>query len=273
VYVVELGTQRVLKFDPWGRLVARWGAPDGDPSAFRNPFGIATGPDDSVYVTELGMDRVRRFDAHGRETGRFGKSGSAPGEFLDPRGISVDPRGRVYVVDGLNRRVQRFSRDGDFQRAWDGAPGERLSGPVGIAVDHDTVVIADAAAGRIRTFTPDGAPRSGWSMEHPLAAYPFWPHAVCLTADGRVIAVDPFAGAVYTFSPEGDLLEIWPSKAGEGGESGTAFRTLSRESPPGAPPAPSLSGQSLHTPIALARRPGGVDLLDRGLGQVRRYRL
>jgi hypothetical protein len=277
VYVVEMGTGRILKFDATGRVLDRWGAPPGADDALRKPFGIAVGPDDSVYVTELGGDRVRRFDSGGESAGRWGRSGAGRGEFREPRGIAVDGEGTVYVVDGLNRRVQTFSPGGDPRDAWDGEGegGARFEAPLGISLDGSMVAVTDVGAARVRIFTPDGKPLAGWGYQPPLAPHRFWPHAVAVHDGGRVSVCDPVAHEVYTFSPRGDLLCRWSGIEDPRGNSRLHLAPRDVELTPSAvSPSPGVPPRSdLSVPLALARRGAGtLDLLDRDPAQVRRYR-
>jgi hypothetical protein len=153
LWVVDKGTQSVMRFNPAGYvtmnlgrrpegpddpedfyfkgngLTARGGTPpfaalphvDGQ---FRNPTDIAWDSDDNVYISDgYTNSRVAKFDKNGNWVKTWGTRGSGgehanqnPGQFNTPHNIAVDRQNHVYVADRGNRRIQVFDRDGTFER-------------------------------------------------------------------------------------------------------------------------------------------------------------
>jgi len=272
VYVVEVGIDRIQKFDPDGQLVARWGAPKGEAGDLEKPFGIAVGPDDSVYVTEMGRAQVRHFDGHGRELKSWGGFGTKDGRFREPRGIAVNSGGQVYVVDGQNGRVQCFSAEGRFLNAWGDST---LSSPIDIAVTPaGDVLVTDVGSHCVHRFRTDGQFLESWRPTDGFTATGFWPQSLAVASNGTVYVADPWAAEVLEFSAEGRFLRRWPDhEPGPFPFQITPVRGTGERLPPTGPPNIPLDRRELKTPLAL-----DVDasqrllVVDRGLAQVRIYR-
>jgi hypothetical protein len=47
------------------QLVTKWGKYGTADDRFKNPTGLATGPQDKIYVADVGNVRVKKFDASG----------------------------------------------------------------------------------------------------------------------------------------------------------------------------------------------------------------
>jgi DNA-binding beta-propeller fold protein YncE len=155
VYVADHGNNRLQKFSPTGRFLARWGANGGDGTAgsgdgeFRIPRGIAVDHAGHVYVADKGNHRIQELSPTGRFMRRWGAHGGdgtpgvGDGEFNLPYNIALDGAGNLYVTDVLNHRVQKFSPTGRFLAKYghnggDGSPGAgpgEFDEPYGIAAD------------------------------------------------------------------------------------------------------------------------------------------
>ena len=61
VYVVDLGNQRVQKFDKDGNFLAKWGSYGTQDGEFRNPYGVSVDNGGNVYVVDYFNDRVQVF--------------------------------------------------------------------------------------------------------------------------------------------------------------------------------------------------------------------
>ena len=146
LWVVDKGTNAVVKFNPAGYVVMNLGRrPEGpdDPNEswfrggrgggtppvhidnqFRNPTDVAWDSDDNIYISDgYTNSRVAKFNKKGSWIKTWGVRGSSgphanenPGSFNTPHNIGVDRQNNVYVADRGNRRIQVFDRDGNFQR-------------------------------------------------------------------------------------------------------------------------------------------------------------
>jgi hypothetical protein len=124
--------------------------------------------------------------------GRIGRAGTGPGTIQTASGVAVDQVcADVYISDKGRGVVDRFDSDGRFLNAV-GRPGRDAGGigtPYGLFVTPAnvspvnpegappactgpgtlvrTVWVADEAAGRISTFSPDGTWNGGWCSSPP----------------------------------------------------------------------------------------------------------
>jgi uncharacterized protein (TIGR03663 family) len=222
VYVVDMGNDRIERFDENGEFVGIWGGETGGTLSFAEsdaggPTGIATGPDGLIYVADTWNHRVVVIDQSGRQIreigGGFGNTNDAPdatpeqGKFFGPRGVAVF-NDEVYVVDTGNERVQVFGLDGTFHRAFGGngtGPGQFIE-PVGIAIDENGLVyVADTNNARISVFSVDGSPQAQWHVDAWTNQQFFQPY-LTIGPDGNIYATSSATGSVEVFSPTGQHL-------------------------------------------------------------------
>jgi DNA-binding beta-propeller fold protein YncE len=236
VYVVDMGNDRVQKFDPEGRYLTQWGSagpiPDSADGHFSAPMDVAVYRGDAdrstqfVYVADTLNSRVQKFLPNGTFVEKWGKWGSGQGEFRQPRGIAVGPSGNVYVVDGLNGRIQKFSSDGGYIAQW-GAhvdKGGQFRSLQGIAVDsQENVYVADSGVYAVLKFTAGGQPLGKWttfgSGDPPQLA----PFDVAVDARDNVYVCE--GARVTVFSSAGTPLGQWGLRtdAGINAPSGTGI--------------------------------------------------
>ncbi len=141
LWVVDLMSNMVMKFDPGGRIQMLLGRkseseqvparPLGAPGrAGRGPAGAGAQSDIFQRPTDVAWDaagniyvadgygnnaRVAKFDKVGKFIRSWGSKGSAQGQFNSVRGIAIDAQGGVYVADAGNKRIQVFDGDGHFK--------------------------------------------------------------------------------------------------------------------------------------------------------------
>jgi hypothetical protein len=143
IWVVDEGSNMVIKFDPEGRVAMTMGrkpealvVPGGPtreggpaPAASATPVGAGVRGDNfnrptdvawdaagNIFVSDgYGNSRVAKFDRNGRFITTWGSRGTAPGQFNTLHSIAVDAAGNVYVGDRGNRRIQVFDNNGTFK--------------------------------------------------------------------------------------------------------------------------------------------------------------
>ena len=110
VYVTDIATNSVYKFDSAGTLVTSWtGSPSSGPLA--GPHGIAVNSaGTSIFVADTGNSRVVVFDPSGAYLNQWGTNGPGAGQFASDFEVAVDPvNGNIYTTDQINGgRVQEF---------------------------------------------------------------------------------------------------------------------------------------------------------------------
>ena len=167
------------------------GSGDGDFSVvkFSSPRGVCelfgnTAEEDKIIVADAGNHTVRVIDMKGKQVnllagipGRAGYADGAAGVamFDTPTGVVISKSGKVYVTDTNNHRVRKVERD-ETTCAWitdtyagcgearvvDGAKAKAcFLYPSGIAIDGETIFVADALGHTVRIIM-----RTDGAMQH-----------------------------------------------------------------------------------------------------------
>jgi hypothetical protein len=136
IWVVDKGSDMVVKFNPAGRVSMVFGRKkeasdeavpwtrvtpprphvDGN---FRQPTDVTWDTQGNAFISDGYINsRVAKYDKNGDWVKSWGEKGTKEGEFDTPHSITSDARGNIYVADRGNRRVQVFDPDGKFLRAF-----------------------------------------------------------------------------------------------------------------------------------------------------------
>jgi DNA-binding beta-propeller fold protein YncE len=168
VWIVDAGSNQVVKFDADGRLQLVLG---------RKPENITLRPGPGVPASG-GMPAEGAAAAGGGRGGEGGRGGggggrgnAAPGSgingdnFNRPSDVTWDRAGNIYVADGFgpNNRIAKFTKDGNFVKSWGqtGAGQGQFNRIRGIASDAaGNLYVADAGNNRIQVFDGEGAFKS-----------------------------------------------------------------------------------------------------------------
>jgi hypothetical protein len=137
--------------------------------------------------------------------GQWGVSGDAPGQLDDPVGPAVDTFGRVYFASRGSGLLDKFDEAGVPLISFDADGVRRASG---IAVDTGGgIYIADAAAGNIRVYFPEG------DFLRTLLIVPernfTGPFGLSVAGDGAVFVPDPAGGRIQVLSSQGKIERLW----------------------------------------------------------------
>ena len=139
IWVVDEGTNMVIKFNPAGRIVMVLGhrpetvagAVATNPPPPRQPAGkytlgrptdVGWDPQGNIFVSDGYVNnRVVKYDKNGRFLAQAGSEtpGSEPGQMNLPHGLAVDAQGNVYVADRSNNRMQVFDNNLKFKTVYD----------------------------------------------------------------------------------------------------------------------------------------------------------
>ena len=139
IWVVDEGTNMVLKFNPAGHIVMVIGhrpeavvgatqfppagpTPPAEKYTLGRPTDVAWDPQGNIFVSDGYVNhRVVKYDKNGRFLKQAGseKSGSQHGQFNLPHGIAVDAKGTVYVADRTNNRMEVYDNDLNYKTTYD----------------------------------------------------------------------------------------------------------------------------------------------------------
>jgi hypothetical protein len=115
VWVVDAGSNQVIKFDADGRVQLVLG---------RKPENIGVRPGAGVPasggLSTSAPEAARGGGAGGRGGGGTPGAGINGDSFNRPADVAWDSAGNIYVADGFgtNGRIAKFTKDGDFVKTW-----------------------------------------------------------------------------------------------------------------------------------------------------------
>src|SRR2546423_2728338 len=138
VWVVDEGSNMVIKFNPQGRVVLTigrrpeavdeltnftgQGAYSGanKPYSFSRPTDVAWDAQGNVFVSDgYGDSRVAKYDKSGRFVKSAGTRGNQPGQLNLPHTLAADAQGNIYIGDRSNARIQVWDNDLNFKAIYD----------------------------------------------------------------------------------------------------------------------------------------------------------
>ncbi len=171
IWVVDEGTNMVLKFTPEGRIAMVLGrrpepvagAFDSTQTAkppekyrFGRPTDVTFDPQGNIFVSDGYVNsRVVKFDRNGRFIKSVGGArGSAPSSMSTPHSITSDANGNIYVADRGNARVQVFDNDLTLRAIYD-----NVGNPWAVCVSpgpHQYLFVSNS--------NPDSNPAASWAI-------------------------------------------------------------------------------------------------------------
>lgn len=107
-YVADTFSHCVVRFDPSGREVGKFGSFGVHPGEMNEPQDLALDGQGTVYVIEMENNRLQAFGPDGHLLGCCNGCNSNVGGMESPTGIAVGPNGEIYVADTINHRVLRI---------------------------------------------------------------------------------------------------------------------------------------------------------------------
>jgi hypothetical protein len=89
LYITNIGTCKVLKFDVDGHALHAFGQQGDAPGMFARPRGIAVDDADRIWVVDAAFQNVQIFNQEGRLLLNFGDPGLTKGSMNIPAGIAI----------------------------------------------------------------------------------------------------------------------------------------------------------------------------------------
>jgi len=201
IYVLGDGEVRI--FEPGGRLVGRWTAPEG-------ALCLTSGADERVYFGLPG-----RVEIYGRSGGRL--EGFPVGD--RQAGITAVRifKREVLVADASSRCIRRFDEKGrqlGVIGTWGKNRGFMLPNrALDMDVDAEGVVRAtDPGRHRVSSWSLDGAPAGYFGKFGMISPEDFVgccnPVNLAIAPNGRVVTAEKVAARVKIYHPQGNLLGL-----------------------------------------------------------------
>jgi len=138
VWVVDEGSNMVIKFNPQGRVALTIGRrPEAveeltnftgqgsytganKPYSFSRPTDVAWDAQGNIFVSDgYGDSRIAKYDKNGRFIKSAGTRGNQPGQLNLPHTLAADAQGNIYIGDRSNARVQVWDNDLNFKAIYD----------------------------------------------------------------------------------------------------------------------------------------------------------
>ena len=171
VWIVDEGTNMVIKFNPEGRVVMVLGrrpepvagafestlpAAPAEKYRFGRPTDVTWDPQGNIFVSDGYVNsRVVKFDKNGRFLKSVGGArGSAPSLMNTPHSITSDAQGNIYVGDRGNARVQVFDNDLTLRAIYD-----NVGNPWAVCISpgpHQYLYVSNS--------NPDSNPAASWAI-------------------------------------------------------------------------------------------------------------
>lgn len=110
-YVLDAGNHRVQQFSAARQFVREWGSFGDGPRQYRDPVGIAVGPDGSVWILDDVRSVVEHDSAAGKVLGSFDPF-AATAVNRGANSLAIDDHGTIYVSGAGPNQVYVFDPDG-----------------------------------------------------------------------------------------------------------------------------------------------------------------
>jgi DNA-binding beta-propeller fold protein YncE len=241
LFIADSNHNRIVVTTLSGQVVETIGSGiqgDGDgifsQARFNRPQGLAlerSGPPDSgadtLYVADTGNDRIRAVDLQARAVHSLDL-----GELKSPWDLALKPGilivamagpHQLWVVDLLHDRAYPYAGTGEEARRDGGVNDAAFAQPSGLALDADTLYVADAESNTIRavalppvntvttlaggdlfTFGDQDGRGDAARLQHPLGvAVHDGMVFIADTYNHRIKRLDPTSGTVTTFAGTG----------------------------------------------------------------------
>jgi tripartite motif-containing protein 71 len=217
IYVVDMGNDRIQKFNAAGVFLDEWGSTGSGSGQFSSPVGIALDDEEHVYITDLGNRRIQKFDLSGNHIASI-----STGYPSSPSAIAIDGSGNVYMtdVDAYVNKVKKYSSSGSFLTEW-GYPGSgdgAFNNPTGIAIgSNGHIFVVDRHNSRVQKFDSSGSFISKWGSGGSGDGQFSSPQGVTVDSIGNVYVSEAGNDRIQKFDSSGNFITKWGSQGTNNG--------------------------------------------------------
>gem|GEM_PF-727003 len=216
IYIVSKATFDILKLDPSGNLIMRWGTNGVGDGQFKNLTGVKVSKSGFVYVTDFdnSTNYIQKFDLEGNFILKWGGTGNTNGKFDYPAGLWIDSSENVWVVDRNNHRVQVFDANGTFITTFGsfGSNNGQFNYPSGITIDKDkNFYVLERTGCRISKFDKNGTFIKNWGSPGSADGQLSNPIGIFLDKNENLVVGDQVNNRIQVFDKEGNFLSKFGS--------------------------------------------------------------
>jgi DNA-binding beta-propeller fold protein YncE len=104
---MDVGNNRIQKFDNNGNFISMWGSKGSGAGQFDRPWGVAFDSSGNVYVTDQRNNRIQKFDGNGKYISEWGEEGHGPGQVVHLHAIAINGD-IIYVSDAMQERTEEY---------------------------------------------------------------------------------------------------------------------------------------------------------------------
>ena len=237
IWVVDKGSDMILKLNPQGRVVWVFGR-KGEASHYMVP------PDAASTLSGLLSRAGVAITPPANNNPRNPVPVHRDNVFNQPTDVAWDSQGNSYFSDGyVNSRVGKANARGEWVASWGSlgsGPGQ-FDTPHGVAVSpKDEIFVADRGNRRVQVFDPSGKFIRQFTIDLPVPATgtvvfgearpdlktgsqaPGAPDALCMTPGPNPVLFvgDLYPSRIYKVSLEGKLLGVYGGPGRNLGEFG-----------------------------------------------------
>ncbi len=221
VYVLDAGTNKVIKFSPEGRKLSEVGGYGWGDQTFDHPYDICAQNGLDVYVADYGNHRIQRFDRNLSFVSSFASSSPGADEriFGYPKSVAISNSGSLFFIDGENREIVKLTTANQIERSFGGfGSGKgKLQNPARIRIDPgDHVFVLDGDV--IRVFDIYG------NYLTTLGEGYFRSPSVFAVRDSKLYILD--SCSVVTLDESGNVLGSAPVTPGISGPDSCTLRDI-----------------------------------------------
>ena len=189
IYVANYLRNDILKLDPDGTCIGKWGTKGDGEGQFKNPYGVSVTTDgvdgvERVFVADSNNDRVQVFDTDGTFVDAFGSFGpeGEPGRFTALRRVAVSPDGDLWGADLWGFSIEHAEAPGGHDD-----PGDSYEWVDSVPRDYSPAPFADDAVFNEVRQVAFGEVGDLYAMDG---------------VNQRVVRIDPSTGALLPFGTE-----------------------------------------------------------------------
>jgi DNA-binding beta-propeller fold protein YncE len=212
MFVLDTGSNRIVKLGPDGHVLATFGPQLDGEAALQMPMAIVT-DGRSLFIANSSAGSILVLDLSGQVQQVLPLPAGASGKAARPIGVALLPDGGLVTSDADNDQVLRLDAQGNV--VWIAGTGTRDGGHIGfnvpaaLAADADgNVYVADILNARVVELSPGGEFIREFGKRGDTAGFLSRPKGVAVDSEGRVFVSDGLLAAVEVFAKDGSYLGL-----------------------------------------------------------------